>query len=224
MFELFTDRARRAIVLAQEHARILRHEQITCGHILLALHSEGESIAAKVLAEAAPLEDFLKLVQPTRKAAEDQPKNHLPFSADTKHVLEQARREALQLGHNYIGCEHLLLALLRSPGDDVDNILTLVGISPTALKAAVVHAVTEAEPPRPPAAPPPELVVITGSVPLTIERMQRIYRTLGGEEVVITATDSDHQICSWIVTDQTAADLVIGQEITVSIATPRSPS
>ena len=110
MFKRFTDRARRVIVLAQEEARMLGHNYIGTEHILLGLIREGEGVAAKALIALGISLDA------TRQAVEDiigrgtqAPSGHIPFTPRSKKVLELSLREALSLGHDYIGTEHILL-------------------------------------------------------------------------------------------------------------------
>jgi ATP-dependent Clp protease ATP-binding subunit ClpC len=119
MFERFTDRARRVVVLAQEEARMLNHNYIGTEHILLGLIHEGQGVAAKALTALGIRLDA------TRQAVEDiiglgmqAPSGHIPFTPRSKKVLELSLREALNLGADYIGTEHILLALLRE-GDGV---------------------------------------------------------------------------------------------------------
>jgi len=124
MFERFTDRARRALVVAQEEARSLEHDFIRPEHLLLALF-QGDGLAAQALAEAGA--DYAEvrqsivvaLASSSRAAALDK----VPFSPQTKTVLELSLREALRLGHNYIGTEHLLLGLLRGAENQVADLL-----------------------------------------------------------------------------------------------------
>src|ERR1700761_9463950 len=114
MFERFTGRARHTVVLAQEEARLLDHNYIGTEHILLGLLGEPESVAGIVLA------DFGLTVQGTRAEVETAvgrgkkaPSGHIPFTPRAKKTLELSLREALGLGHNYIGTEHILLGLIR---------------------------------------------------------------------------------------------------------------
>src|SRR5881394_3740067 len=104
MFERFTDRARRVVVLAQEEARMLNHNYIGTEHILLGLIHEGEGVAAKALES---------LGISLEGVGQQAPSGHIPFTPRAKKVLELSLREALQLGHNYIGTEHILLGLIR---------------------------------------------------------------------------------------------------------------
>lgn len=119
MFERFTDRARRVVVLAQEEARMLSHNHIGTEHILLALIHEGQGVAAAALESLGiSLENVREQVEIMIGQGKRAPSGHIPFTPRAKKVLELSLREALQLGHNYIGTEHILLGLLRE-GDGV---------------------------------------------------------------------------------------------------------
>lgn len=107
MFERFTDRARRAVVLAQEDNRLRNGQNITTDDLLRGLVLEGESVAAHALTNVGVV------VHPAQPGTGAGPSGHIPFTAQTKKVLELSVREALQLGHNYIAPEHILLALCR---------------------------------------------------------------------------------------------------------------
>jgi ATP-dependent Clp protease ATP-binding subunit ClpA len=114
VFERFTDRARRVLVLAQEEARLLNHSFIGTEHILLGLIHEGEGVAAKALESLGiSLEAVRDKVEETIVPAGTAPTGSPPFTPRAKKVLELSLREALQLGHNYIGTEHMLLGLVR---------------------------------------------------------------------------------------------------------------
>src|SRR5579884_2903355 len=114
MFERFTDRARRVVVLAQEEARMLNHNYIGTEHILLGLIHEGEGVAAKALESLGiSLEAVRQQVEEIIGQGQQAPSGHIPFTPRAKKVLELSLREALQLGHNYIGTEHILLGLIR---------------------------------------------------------------------------------------------------------------
>src|SRR5215472_9054651 len=117
MFERFTDRARRVVVLAQEEARMLNHSYIGTEHILLGLIREGEGVAAKAL-EALGISREAVRRQVEEIIGQDQqaPSGQMPFTPRAKKVLELSLREALQLGHNYVGTEHILLGLIREGG------------------------------------------------------------------------------------------------------------
>jgi ATP-dependent Clp protease ATP-binding subunit ClpA len=119
MFERFTDRARHTVVLAQEEARLLSHPYIGTEHLLLGLIREGEGVAAKALRRCGiALPDARAAVIDIIGQGAGSPQGHIPFTPRSKKVLELSLREALQMGHNYIGTEHILLGLLRE-GDGV---------------------------------------------------------------------------------------------------------
>ena len=114
MFERFTDRARRVVVLAQEEARMLNHAHIGTEHLLLGLAHEGQGVAARALeALGISLEAVRREVEETIGRGEQPPSGHIPFTPRAKKVLELSLRELTQLGHQYIGTEHILLGLLR---------------------------------------------------------------------------------------------------------------
>ena len=119
MFERFTDRARRVVVLAQEEARMLNHNYIGTEHILLGLIHEGDGVAARALESLGiSLDAVRQQVEEIIGQGQQAPSGHIPFTPRAKKVLELSLREALQLGHNYIGTEHILLGLIRE-GDGV---------------------------------------------------------------------------------------------------------
>jgi len=114
LFERFTDRARRVVVMAQEEARKMNHKYIGTEHLLLGLLAEGEGVAAKSLGSLGiDLNSTRETVIQTVGVGQQAPTGHIPFTPRAKKVLELALREALQLGHNYIGTEHILLGLIR---------------------------------------------------------------------------------------------------------------
>ena len=114
VFERFTDRARRVVVLAQEEARLLNHNYIGTEHLLLGLLSEGEGLAAQTLESLrVDLHAARSRVEEIIGQGTASPSGHIPFTPRAKKVLELSLREALQLGHNHIGTEHLLLGLVR---------------------------------------------------------------------------------------------------------------
>ncbi len=128
MFERFTDRARRVIVLAQEEARNLKHNYLGTEHILLGLIREGEGVAAKALeALGITLEDVRDQVIDIIGEGQEPPSGHIPFTPRAKKVIEYAMREGLQLGHSYIGTEHLLLGLTREPDGVAAQVLIKLG-------------------------------------------------------------------------------------------------
>ena len=146
MFERFTDQARRVVVLAQEEARMLDHNYIGTEHILLGLMHEGEGIAARALTSLdISLEAVRRLVEEIIGRGQQAPSGHIPFTPRAKKVLELSLREALQLGHNYIGTEHILLGLFRE-GDGVGvQVLVQLGADPNRVRQEVVHLVRGAK-------------------------------------------------------------------------------
>jgi hypothetical protein len=129
MFERFTDRARRAVVLAQEEARMLNHGYIGTEHILLGLVHEGEGIAAQSLRSLGlSMEAARGKVLEFVGRGEEAPSAHIPFTPRSKKVLELALREALQLGNNYIGTEHILLGLIREREGVAAQALSQLGL------------------------------------------------------------------------------------------------
>jgi ATP-dependent Clp protease ATP-binding subunit ClpA len=126
MFERFTDRARRVVVLAQEEARLLRHDSIGTEHLLLGLIKENDGVAVKALESLdVDLEALRLAVVEIAGEGGEVKDGHIPFRPEAKKVLELSLREALLLGHNYIGTEHILLGLLRDP--DTPAAIALAG-------------------------------------------------------------------------------------------------
>jgi len=140
MFERFTDRARRVVVLAQEEARMLNHNYIGTEHILLGLIHEGEGVAAKALESLNISLDAVRQ-QVTEIIGEGQqaPSGHIPFTPRAKKVLELSLREALQLGHNYIGTEHILLGLIREGEGVAAQVLTKLGADLNRVRQQVIQ-------------------------------------------------------------------------------------
>src|ERR1700724_678636 len=133
MFERFTDRARRVVVLAQEEARMLNHNYIGTEHILLGLIHEGEGVAAKALESLGiSLEAVRAQVEEIIGHGGQAPSGHIPFTPRAKKVLELSLREALQLGHNYIGTEHILLGLIREGQGPAIEVLDRLGVADRA--------------------------------------------------------------------------------------------
>jgi ATP-dependent Clp protease ATP-binding subunit ClpC len=128
MFERFTDRARRVVVLAQEEARMLNHNYIGTEHILLGLIHEGEGVAAKALESLGiSFEAVRQQVEEIIGQGQSPPTGHIPFTPRGKKVLELSLREALQLGHNYIGTEHILLGLIHEGEGVAAQVLQKLG-------------------------------------------------------------------------------------------------
>lgn len=134
MFERYTDRSRRVVVLAQEHARMLKHNYISTEHILLGLIAEGEGVAAKALDSLGMSVEIVhrqieEIVGQGQQAATT---GHIPFTPRAKRVLELAFREALQLGHNYIGTEHILLGLVSQDEGVAAQVFAILAFWPKA--------------------------------------------------------------------------------------------
>jgi hypothetical protein len=152
MFQRFTDKARRTVVLAQEEARALGHDHIGTEHLLLGLLRESAGVAATALTSFGISLDAARARAagagtthpdaPGQAAAE----GHIPFTPQAKRALELALREALRLGHDYIGTEHILLGLVREPGCRAAAILLEFGVSQAGIRERVV----ELRPPGPP--------------------------------------------------------------------------
>ncbi|MEY3430585.1 MAG: hypothetical protein RJB30_517 [Actinomycetota bacterium] len=140
MFERFTDRARRVVVLAQEEARMLNHNYIGTEHILLGLIHEGEGVAAKGLeALGISLEAVRAQVEEIIGQGQQAPSGHIPFTPRAKKVLELSLREALQLGHNYIGTEHILLGLIREGEGVAAQVLVKLGADLNRVRQQVIQ-------------------------------------------------------------------------------------
>ena len=128
MFERFTERARQVVVLAQEEARMLNHNYIGTEHILLGLIHEGDGVAARSLESLGiSLDAVRQQVEEIIGQGQQAPSGHIPFTPRAKKVLELSLREALQLGHGYIGTEHILLGLLREGDGVAAQVLVTLG-------------------------------------------------------------------------------------------------
>src|SRR5436190_4284943 len=140
MFERFTDRARRVVVLAQEEARMLNHNYIGTEHILLGLIHEGEGVAAIVLQQLGiSLDAVRSQVEEIIGQGQAAPTGHIPFTPRAKKVLELSLREALQLGHNYIGTEHILLGLIREGEGVAAQVLQKLGADLNRVRQTVIQ-------------------------------------------------------------------------------------
>jgi ATP-dependent Clp protease ATP-binding subunit ClpA len=143
VFERFTDKARRVVVLAQEESRRLSHNHIGVEHILLALVYDDESLAGGVLADlGVDLPGTRAAVEEVVGRGGGTPSGHIPFTPAAKRTLELSLREALSLGHNYIGTEHLLLGLVKELEADESDLLTRLDLSPAQVRQAVIARLT----------------------------------------------------------------------------------
>ncbi|MBW3555583.1 MAG: hypothetical protein KY454_01465 [Actinobacteria bacterium] len=153
MFERFTDRARRVLVIAQEEARGLGHGELGSEHILLGLLGEAQGVGAKALAGLGLDRDGVRrqVVQATAPGGEGAAVVSPPFTPGAKKSLEGSLREALNLGHNYIGTEHLLLGLLREPEAVVMRVLVGCSLEVEQVRGGVLQLLSgpPAESPEP---------------------------------------------------------------------------
>jgi bifunctional DNase/RNase len=158
MLERFTDRARRVVVLAQQEARVLNHDYLGTAHILLGLIDEGEGTAARALESLGiNLEVVRQQVEEIIGQGQQVHSGHIPFTPRAKKVLELSLREALQLGHDYTGTEHILLGLIREGEDVAAQVLVKLGADLDRVRLQVIqllHGSQGKEPAGAPAAPP----------------------------------------------------------------------
>jgi ATP-dependent Clp protease ATP-binding subunit ClpA len=144
MFERFTDRARRVVVLAQEEARLLNHNYIGTEHLLLGLAHEGQGVAAKALESLGiRLEALRSQVEEIIGRGQYGPSGHIPFTPRAKKVLELSLRESKQLGHNYIGTEHILLGLIREGEGVAAQVLVKLGAGLSRTRAQVIQLLSD---------------------------------------------------------------------------------
>jgi GNAT superfamily N-acetyltransferase len=147
MFERYTDRARRVVVLAQEEARMLNHNYIGTEHILLGLVHEGEGVAAKALESLGiSLDAVRQQVEEIIGPGQQMLSGHIPFTPRAKKVLELSRREASQLGHDYIGTEHILLGLIREGDGVAAQVLVTLGADLNRVRQQVIQLITGQQP------------------------------------------------------------------------------
>jgi ATP-dependent Clp protease ATP-binding subunit ClpA len=143
MFERFTDRARRVVVLAQEEARLLNHNYIGTEHLLLGLIHEGEGVAARALESLGiSLEAVRAQVEEIIGQGQSAPTGHIPFTPRAKKVFELSLREALQLGHNYMGTEHILLGLVREGEGVAAQVLVKLGADLARVRQQVIQVLS----------------------------------------------------------------------------------
>jgi ATP-dependent Clp protease ATP-binding subunit ClpC len=144
MFEKFTDRARRVVVMAQEEARMLNHNFIGTEHILLGLAREGEGVGVKALESLGiSLEAVRQQVEEITGQGQHAPSGHIPFTPRAKKVLELSLREARQLGHDYIGTEHILLGLIREGEGVAAQVLVKLGADLNGVRQQVTQLLHE---------------------------------------------------------------------------------
>jgi ATP-dependent Clp protease ATP-binding subunit ClpC len=140
MFERMTDRARRVVALANKEARSLNHHYIGTEHILLGLLREGEGVGSQALVRhGMSSETARERVREIIGEGVETPSGHIPFTPRAKKIFELSPREALQLGHNYIGTEHILLGLVREGGGVGAQVLARMGLELAALRQTVLE-------------------------------------------------------------------------------------
>jgi ATP-dependent Clp protease ATP-binding subunit ClpC len=167
MYERFTERARRVVVLAQEEARMLNHNYIGTEHILLGLIGEGEGVAAKALASLGiSLEAVRQQVEEIIGRGQHAPSGQIPFTSPAKQVLELSMREALQLGHDYIGTEHILLGLIGEGGGVAAQVLVKLGADPGRVREQVIELLRGSQGNEPAAAGAPSQTAPSASLVL----------------------------------------------------------
>ena len=143
MFERFSDRARRVVVLAQEEARMLNHDYIGTEHILLGLIHEGEGVAAEALESLGiSLDAVRQQVEEIIGQGKVPPSGNIPFTPRAKKVLELSLRESLQLGHNHIGTEHILLGLIREGEGVAAQVLVKLGADLDRVRQQVTELIS----------------------------------------------------------------------------------
>jgi ATP-dependent Clp protease ATP-binding subunit ClpA len=191
MFERFTDKARQAVVLAQEEARRLGHPEVGTEHLLLGLLAVGsESAATRTLTGLGiPVDDLRGEVEERIGRGDGAPSGHLPFATQNKKVLELSLREALQLGHNYIGTEHILLGLVRESESGAAQVLAGRGADLDRVRQEVVRQLTAGAGDRAAATRPSKESMVAD-----IEALYDEIVRLGGEVERLTALLRRHGI------------------------------
>ena len=150
MFQRFTDRARRVVVLAQEEARMLNHSYIGTEHILLALIDEGDGTGIKALESLGiSLDAVRQQVEEIIGQGQQAPSGHIPFTPRAKKVLELSLREAVQLEHDYIGTEHILLGLIREGDGVAAQVLVKLGADLNRVRQQVIQLISGRQPELP---------------------------------------------------------------------------
>jgi ATP-dependent Clp protease ATP-binding subunit ClpA len=171
MFERFTDRARRVVVLAQEEARLLNHDYIGTEHILLGLIHEGDGVAATTLESLGiKLDSVRSQIEEIVGHGKSPPTGHIPFTPRAKRVLELSLRESLELGHRYIGTEHILLGLIREGDGVAAQVLHKLGADLDRVREQVLALMGGAE------ASPPEGRRFFGLLSESAESLMKVAR------------------------------------------------
>jgi ATP-dependent Clp protease ATP-binding subunit ClpC len=190
MFERFTERARRVMVLAQDEARLLNHNYIGTEHILLGLVHEGDGVAARALRSLGISLDAVRFqVAEMIGRGESVSAGHIPFTPRAKKVLELSLREALQLGDNYIGTQHILLGVIREGEGVAAQVLQKLGASLPGVREVVIRLLS--------GSPTPEIATPSGE---TLEDAGRV-EELALEEAAALGDDEvrpEHRRLAWL--------------------------
>jgi ATP-dependent Clp protease ATP-binding subunit ClpA len=190
MFQQFTDRARRVVVLAQEEARLLNHDYVGTEHLLLGMAHEGQGVAAIALEQLGiRLEALRSRVKEIIGQGQSAPVGHIPFTPRAKKVLELSLREALDLGHNYIGTEHILLGLVREGEGVAAQVLVKLGGDLSRVRQQVIQLLSGF-------AGGPEAATGMRPVPMTVpddlrEAEEQLAEVRRQKEAAIQAQDFD---------------------------------
>jgi predicted nucleotide-binding protein len=192
LFERFTDRARRVVVLAQEEARLLNHNYIGTEHILLGLIHEGEGVAAKALESLGiSLEAVRKQVEGIIGQGGSSPSGHTPFTPRAKKVLELSLREALQLGHNYLGTEHVLLGLIREGEGVAAQVLVRLGADLSRVRQQVIQLLSGYESSGAQEDVTPTVFVVSGEANEPTSEVAQLIERLAGRPPVVLRGQPD---------------------------------
>jgi ATP-dependent Clp protease ATP-binding subunit ClpA len=194
MFERFTDRARRVVVLAEEEARALDHNYIGTEHILLGLIHEGQGVAARALESLGiSLDAVRQQVEEIIGRGQQTPPGQIPYTPRAKKVLELSLRESLQLGQNYIGTEHILLGLIREGDGVAAQVLVKLGAELNRVRQKVIQLISGQQPP-PGRRPPREGAPVTDAqarLDVVEGRLAAVEQRVG---IVPDTSDLDKQI------------------------------
>jgi ATP-dependent Clp protease ATP-binding subunit ClpA len=198
MFQRFTDRARRVVVLAQEEASRLDHNYIGTEHLLLGLISEGEGVAAAALKSLGiSLAPVRQQVEEIIGRGQEAPQGHIPFTPRAKKVLELSLRESQQLGHNYIGTEHILLGLIREGDGVAAQVLVRLGADRNRVRQQVIQLLhgRTAEEPGPGAEIRPEMAGQRAGIgPDTSDLDEQIEAARAEKQAAIDAQDFEQAV------------------------------
>lgn len=192
MFERFTDRARRTVVLAQEEARALDHNYIGTEHLLLGLIAEREGLAARALNELGIEGEAVRdRIEAIIGRGNTPPSGHVPFTPRSKTVLELSLREALQVGDNHIGTEHLLLALVTEGEGIAAQVLTKMGADRDRLRDKLFQLIGTRPAPTGQDEPPPPAGYVRVSVAEVLQRLASVERRVAELESRLGPGDAD---------------------------------